>query len=119
MIFMRKQFKFSIDSSSAVAKLRVVLGVSGDEASTDTFLFDLIYSSLKRNKDVTNPFCTGLLQTEISRCVSSLKSFHSYWFDAKSFDHNTSSLPIVIFFFVCDFIYSHIKDDCMKTKLRL
>jgi hypothetical protein len=78
MIFMRKQFKFDAISKSVVAKLRCVLGYSGDEAFADTFLFELIYNSIKRNTDEFNPFQTGKLQLEISKRVSSLKGYHSY-----------------------------------------
>jgi hypothetical protein len=85
MIFMRKQIKFSEKLKTSVAKLRVVLGVSGDETTADLPLFDLIYNSLKLNK-FSSPYCTGLLQPEISSMCSSLRNFHTYWFDAKSFD---------------------------------
>lgn len=116
MIFMRKQFKYSESLKRATVKLRVVLGVSGDEAFADLHLFTLIYDSLKSN--FPSPFCTGLLQKEISKKVSDLKNFHVFWFDAKNFDHNTISLTVIILFFVFDLIYSKIKDDRMKTKLR-
>jgi hypothetical protein len=76
MIFMRKQFKYSNKLKSATAKLRVVLGVSGDETSGDIPLFHLMYNSLKDN--VNSPFCTGLLQKQISARCSKLVNFHTF-----------------------------------------